>query len=221
MLKIIHFDNCIITKIGFQTLVKQSFDANFINYTNQSIKGFFINDVSSKLVLINIDTEPQVEVEKLISEAGILNMPIIVISASILCDKFIFLKDKRVKGFLCINSEKNEINKCINSVMDNRLYVSGQFNLSNLISSKKSVSGYAPISDLTEKETEVFSAIIQGKTTLEIAEILHNSKRTIECHRRNIAEKLNLQGQGRLTRYLLKHKSYYEQQLSLKVNYAS
>jgi len=173
------------------------------------------------LVLINIDTEPQVEVEKLMSEAGVLNIPIIVISASILCDKFIFLKDKGVKGFLCINSEKNEINECINSVMDNRLYVSGQFNLSNLISSKKSVSGYASIIDLTEKEMEVFSAIIQGKTTLEIAEILHNSKRTIECHRRNIAEKLNLQGQGKLTRYLLKHKSYYEQQLFLKANYAS
>jgi len=221
MLKIIHFDNCIITKIGFQTLVKQSFDVNFINYTNQSIKGFFINDVSPKLLLINIDTVPRVEVKKLISEAGILNMPIVIISTSIFYDKFICLKDMGVKGFLCINSDKNEIDKCINSIMDNKLYVSGQFNLLNLISSKKSLPGYASISDLTEKETEVFSAIIQGKTTIEIAEILHNSKRTIECHRRNIAEKLNLQGQGKLTRYLLKHKSYYEQELSLKVNYAS
>ena len=46
--------------------------------------------------------------------------------------------------------------------------------------------------DLSDRELEVFELIGQGKTTHQIADLLHLSIKTIETHRENIKRKLNL-----------------------------
>jgi len=43
---------------------------------------------------------------------------------------------------------------------------------------------------LTKTETEVLNLVLTGRTTAEVATVLHRSKRTIEVHRRNIMRKL-------------------------------
>lgn len=48
------------------------------------------------------------------------------------------------------------------------------------------------IEDLTSREQEVVNLICEGKTTLEIAEILGRSTHTINSHRKNILKKLNV-----------------------------
>jgi DNA-binding CsgD family transcriptional regulator len=45
---------------------------------------------------------------------------------------------------------------------------------------------------LTPKEMHVARLIKEGKTTKEIAELMHSSGRTIEFHRENLRKKLDL-----------------------------
>jgi DNA-binding CsgD family transcriptional regulator len=45
---------------------------------------------------------------------------------------------------------------------------------------------------LTPKEMHVAMLIREGKTTKEIAELMHSSARTIEFHRENLRKKLDL-----------------------------
>ncbi|MBV9492076.1 MAG: response regulator transcription factor [Verrucomicrobia bacterium] len=50
----------------------------------------------------------------------------------------------------------------------------------------------SPIVQLSDREFEIFQHIGGGKGTMEIAEALHVSPKTVEAHRAKIKEKLNL-----------------------------
>lgn len=57
---------------------------------------------------------------------------------------------------------------------------------------------------LTNREREVLQLLAEGKTTRGIAEALCISVKTIETHRRNIMEKLNLHSIAELTKYAVR-----------------
>jgi len=50
----------------------------------------------------------------------------------------------------------------------------------------------SPLDALSERELQVFRLIGQGRTTRQIAEILHLSIKTIESHREHIKRKLSI-----------------------------
>jgi two-component system response regulator NreC len=58
---------------------------------------------------------------------------------------------------------------------------------------------------LTLREREVTTLIALGHTNLEIAERLHISGRTVETHRKHIADKLNLPTRADLVRFAIEH----------------
>jgi DNA-binding NarL/FixJ family response regulator len=58
----------------------------------------------------------------------------------------------------------------------------------------------SPIEFLTDKELQIFRFIGQGRTTREIAELLHRSVKTIEAHRENIKLKLGIKKSPQLVR---------------------
>lgn len=57
---------------------------------------------------------------------------------------------------------------------------------------------------LTDREREVLTLIAEGYTTQEIALSLHISVKTVERHRANIMEKLNLHNRIELTKYAIR-----------------
>ena len=63
------------------------------------------------------------------------------------------------------------------------------------------VSAY---SSLGAREREVLQLVAEGKTSGETALKLHISIKTVETHRRNIAQKLGLHGTAELTKYAIR-----------------
>jgi DNA-binding NarL/FixJ family response regulator len=57
---------------------------------------------------------------------------------------------------------------------------------------------------LTPREREVLQLIAEGKSTKETASILGISPRTVDVHRKNIMEKLELDSVAELTRYAIR-----------------
>jgi DNA-binding NarL/FixJ family response regulator len=57
---------------------------------------------------------------------------------------------------------------------------------------------------LTDREREVLQQLAEGRTTKEMADLLHVSVKTIETHRRNIMEKLKLHSVAELTKYAIR-----------------
>jgi len=57
---------------------------------------------------------------------------------------------------------------------------------------------------LTEREREVLKLVVEGYTSQEIADLLSVSKRTVMCHRANIASKLGIHNRTELIRYAMR-----------------
>lgn len=62
----------------------------------------------------------------------------------------------------------------------------------------------APEDPLTPRELEVIKLIAEGHTSEEIAGMLFISKKTVEHHRANILEKLQMRNRVELTRYAIR-----------------
>jgi DNA-binding NarL/FixJ family response regulator len=65
----------------------------------------------------------------------------------------------------------------------------------------------SPLDSLTPTEQRILRLIAEYKTSKEIAAELYISPRTVETHRTNISNKLNLRGSHALMKFALAHKS--------------
>jgi DNA-binding NarL/FixJ family response regulator len=114
------------------------------------------------------------------------------------------------KGFVLKDSALAEITKCIETVAKGRHYVSPSLasylmnrnNRSNDLLEKKPT-----LKDLTPAELRILKLIASNKKTKEIADELFISYRTVETHRSNICQKLNIHGTNALLKFALTHKS--------------
>jgi DNA-binding NarL/FixJ family response regulator len=57
---------------------------------------------------------------------------------------------------------------------------------------------------LTDREREALQLITEGRSTKLVADSLNVSIKTVETHRRNIMEKLNLTSVAALTKYAIR-----------------
>lgn len=57
---------------------------------------------------------------------------------------------------------------------------------------------------LGPREREVLQLVAEGRTSAEIAQRMHICLKTVETHRRNLAQKLGLRGTAELTKYAIR-----------------
>lgn len=91
----------------------------------------------------------------------------------------------------------------INTVLSGRIYVTEEISARLLESlSGKPLNGADPVTArLTDRELQVMEMIGRARGSREIAEELHLSIKTVEAHRGNIKEKLNLRTAPELVRF--------------------
>lgn len=118
--------------------------------------------------------------------------------------------DLGAKGFVLKDSALNDIVECIKTVAQSEHYASHALT-KFLINRSRRAIGLAEkqpsINDLTPTERRVLKLIAENLTTKEIGEQLFISPRTVEKHRQNICQKLNLQGSHSLLKFAVFHKS--------------
>jgi DNA-binding NarL/FixJ family response regulator len=98
------------------------------------------------------------------------------------------------RGYIMKESGGENLMEAIRQVLAGRVYVSSRISARILdnISLPRPRRSDSPISQLTNREFEVFRLIGQGRGTREIAGELHLSAKTVEVHRIHIKEKLGL-----------------------------
>jgi len=98
-----------------------------------------------------------------------------------------------------------EIVSCIRAVTQGKHYTSAALTSYLLSRARRGAASAAKqgLEDLTPTERRVLKLIAEYKTSREIAEELFVSYHTIETHRRNICEKLDLHGSHALIKFAL------------------
>jgi DNA-binding NarL/FixJ family response regulator len=112
-----------------------------------------------------------------------------------------------VHGYILKKSEREELERAIELIMQGKRYFSPAIieELSASPDEDRNNAQPATIQNLTEREIEVLKLIAMEFSSPEIADKLFISLSTVETHRRNLFQKLNVKSAIGLTKYALKH----------------
>lgn len=106
-------------------------------------------------------------------------------------------------GYLSKDINSADLLKAIHDVMEGeRVFSKSVIKLLNNESVVDTMLESSPVS-ITKREQEVLNLVAKGKTSQEIADLLFVSVRTIEAHRYNLMQKLNIKNTAELIRYAL------------------
>jgi DNA-binding NarL/FixJ family response regulator len=111
-----------------------------------------------------------------------------------------------VRGYILKESAVAEVIRAIRAVLGGEYYFSAPVQdqaLREYITMLKEGRN-APPSPLSQREREVLQLIAEGKSTKEAAAILSVSVKTIESHRKQIMDKLDLHSVAELTKYAIR-----------------
>jgi two-component system, NarL family, response regulator NreC len=109
-------------------------------------------------------------------------------------------------GYLLKSSAFAEVAGAVRSVMANQTYLSpavAQTMVEDYVRGPRD-AGRSVFDTLTPREREVLQLLAEGKATKQAAAHLHVSVKTVETHRRNIMEKLDLHSVAELTKYAIR-----------------
>lgn len=120
-------------------------------------------------------------------------------------DYVIKMLEAGASGYLIKDAGKEEMIRAINVVASGNTYYSNE--ISTLILqalNKKNEPESKRNSTLTKREIEILKLIANEYSNPEIAEKLHISVRTVDTHRRNLLEKLDVKNTAGLVKYAIK-----------------
>jgi DNA-binding NarL/FixJ family response regulator len=110
------------------------------------------------------------------------------------------------KGYLLKDCAFNNLIKAIRVVAANKTYLSediADIVVKDYIMGPK-LSEDPAGEQLTAREREVLQLVVEGKSTNQIADCLHVSVKTVESHRHQIMQKLNIKSVAELTKYAIR-----------------
>ncbi len=110
-------------------------------------------------------------------------------------------------GYVLKDSAISEINECIYKVSKGDYFISPKMSDILMKRKKKSTDGIQEtLRVLTPSERQILKCVSEGLTTKAIAEMLGISFKTVENHRTNISNKLNLKGANSLIDFAISNK---------------
>jgi DNA-binding NarL/FixJ family response regulator len=118
--------------------------------------------------------------------------------------------DLGARGYVLKDSAATDIVAAIKAVAEGQHFTSPAMTSYLVNRSRRAAEfrrGKPTLNDLTPTERRILTLIADYKTSKEIADELGVSHRTIETHRANICQKLELKGSHSLMKFALSHKS--------------
>lgn len=112
-----------------------------------------------------------------------------------------------VNGLFTPNCSSEDVIKIMNDVSSGIYSFSKAISNSIMINFHELNSQYPkPQNNITNRESEILTLIVNGFTSAEIAKKLFISPRTVETHRCNLMKKLKLKNTAELVRFAMKEK---------------
>jgi DNA-binding NarL/FixJ family response regulator len=106
-------------------------------------------------------------------------------------------------GYLLKESAGTEVVQAIQAVGTGKMYISRKIKttLGNNISDQKK----SPLERLSRREREVLQLTVEGKSSLQIAEILSLSSKSVDTYRSRIMKKLEVHDMPMLVKFAIQH----------------
>jgi DNA-binding NarL/FixJ family response regulator len=106
-------------------------------------------------------------------------------------------------GFLPKSAASAELEQAIKTVVRGEVYISPETSRKTLLDFGKSGSKRDLLATLSPRQREVLRLIAEGRTTKQIAQLLEISVKTVETHRAQLMERLDIHDVAGLVRYAI------------------
>jgi DNA-binding NarL/FixJ family response regulator len=194
--KIILVDDHKIVRDGLRSLIEKQADLEVVAEANNGRAAVQLaEELTPDLVIMDIGMPDLngIEATRMVLKASPRTR---VIALSMHSDKRYVVRALKAGayGYLLKDCAFDEVARAIQTVLQNRIYLSSEINDAVLKEylKKSDRSNLSAYSTLTDREREVVQLIAEGKSTKEIAAILKISVKTVETYRQRVMEKLNL-----------------------------
>jgi RNA polymerase sigma factor (sigma-70 family) len=203
-----------IVRDGLKALLRYEDDIRVVFEAGSSEEFFEVsaqNPFDILILDIVLPTLSGIEIAQKLSETE--NSPaIIILTGSAESEYVLASLEAGVKGFLPKDSSQDELLGAIHAVFEGKEYFADSVaktvlnahvnharnKLNDRIETKKI--------PLTERETEIVKLFFEGLSYKQVADRLFISRRTVETHKNNIMEKLELKTMTDLFKYALKNR---------------
>jgi len=198
-----------IVRYGISTYLSSAKDINIVGEAStgeECLKIFKKERPDICLLDIGMPDKNGIETTKSIRE---LDPDTKILILSMHTDKRLLKKvlEAGINGYLLKNTEKVNLLNAIRTIANGQQVFSEP--ISTLITQcflKNSSEAETQIcEEITEREQEILQLIVKGLTSKEIAQKLFISPRTVDTHRANLMQKLELNNIAELVRYAIKH----------------
>jgi DNA-binding NarL/FixJ family response regulator len=209
-IKLIIADDHPIFREGLRQIIEKDSRIKIIGEADNGQKALeLIEEKMPDIALLDIDMPKLTGLEVLKKVSG---TPVKIIFLTMYSEEDIFdeAMGLGIKGYVLKDSAVNDILECIISVSEDNYFISPS--MSNLLLRRRKKmtdlrKSNPMLDNLTPTEKKILRFISQNKTSKEIADVLFLSHRTVENHRTNISNKLNLKGSHSLIKFAIENKS--------------
>ncbi|RJQ58402.1 MAG: DNA-binding response regulator [Desulfobacteraceae bacterium] len=197
-----------ILRQGLKTLLNENDDLEVVGEAAdglEAIRG--LQGLSPDIALLDLSM-PRMDGLSVIKEVKRQNPETKIVALTMHKDEEYVLEAFRsgANGYCLKSSSQNELLMAIRSVLSGKTYVSPEVSekvLEGYLETKKRIKERSSWDTLTQREKEVLKLVGEGYRNKEIADYLCISVKTVEKHRANIMQKLDLHSGSALTAYAI------------------
>ena len=194
-----------LVREGLVNLIKQQPDLFVCGEAEKSAAAFkAISSLKPEVAIVDLTLEEGGSGLELIKQLQALDKPpkILVLSMH---DETLFGERAfraGAQGYIMKRSAPQHIIEAIHQLVQGKLYMSESLamRMAGRYIGSRDASGEPPVTQLSDREMEVFRMLGQGYATRQIAEKLHLSPKTVQVYRGRIKDKLNIAGATELIR---------------------
>jgi DNA-binding NarL/FixJ family response regulator len=194
MINIFIIDDHPLVAGGIAMMLK---DVEYVNIQGTAINGAdaleFLNNHQPEIILLDISL-PDTDGLQLCDSIRKNNKYSKIIGLTSANDASIItqLLHRGANGYLLKNMERNELLEAIDKVMDDKIFLSKAANEKVLEQFSSISSAINEMPAITRREKEILLLLEEGLNGPQIAERLFLSPYTVETHRKNLMQKLNV-----------------------------
>ena len=207
-LRVLIVDDHKIMREGLRSLLEKLPDIEVVAEAESAQKALkLVEEIEPNLVIIDVVMPSLNGIEA--TRRILAKIPTIkVIALSMYSDKRFVMEMLRAgaSGYLLKDCAFEELDEAIRAVIEDRTYITPRIVdiiVKDYFSQIEKPSSSA-LSALTSRQYEVLQLLAEGKTTREIAQQMSLSVKTIESHRQQIINKLNIRSIAGLTKYAIR-----------------
>lgn len=207
-IRILLADDHKITRQGLRSLLEKQDDMEVVaEAENGRIAFRLVDELLPDVVIMDV-TMPDLNGVEATHQIVTKYPDVKVIALSMHSDSLFVTEMLRsgAAGYLLKDCAFEELTRAIRAVMDDKTYLSPS--ISGVVVEdylhRLSKSHFSRSEVLTDREREVLQLMAEGKSTKQIALKLHISVKTVETHRRQIMNKLDIHTIAELTKYAVR-----------------